>query len=76
MSFALASLLKPLGALLFFFLAYLIGRALFRVIPDGNIKRILYDRSIQKEHPWKFAGLFFVLFYGVIFFAIWATGGL
>lgn len=61
-----AVLLKPFGAVVFFFVAYLIARALYRLIPDGNVKRILYDKELRKRHPWKFGLGFALLGYGVV----------
>ena len=68
MEWLIALAFKSVGALLFFGTAYFLARGLARVIPNGIIKTILYDRSIQKKHPWKFA------FLGM--FTIWGTIGL
>lgn len=67
MTWLLAVVLKPFGALLFFGLAaFLAYFAVGPLIPNGRVKNVLYDRSIQKRHPWKFAALAFVTFYGTI----------
>jgi len=68
MEWVIALALKSVGALLFFGTAYFLALGLSRLIPDGSVKSLLYDRSIQKKHPWKFALL------GM--FTIWGTIGL
>ena len=66
MSFAIASFLKPFAAFVFFAMAYAIARGLVGLIPSGRIKDVLYDKTIQKRHPWRFFLGFAALFYGVI----------
>jgi hypothetical protein len=68
MEWVIGLVIKPFAAVAFFVLAYLLARLLARTIPDGRIKALLYDRSIQKRHPWKF-GLGFL-------FGSWALIGL
>jgi hypothetical protein len=67
MTWLLAVVLRPLGALLFFGTALVLARLVAGLIPNGSIKTLLYDRSIQKQHPWKF---FFLAAIGV-----WGTVG-
>lgn len=43
MNLVLAVFLKPFVAFVFFALAYVISRLLWRMIPDGKIKRALYS---------------------------------
>lgn len=59
-------LLKPFVLVAWFFVVYLIARSLSRLIPGGRIKDILYDRTIQKRHPWKFGIAALVGTYGTI----------
>jgi hypothetical protein len=41
MSFALALILKPLVAVVFFVLVWVIAAAVIALIPDGKLKRLL-----------------------------------
>lgn len=43
MSLFLSVFLKPFVAFVFFALAYVVSRILWRLIPDGKIKRALYS---------------------------------
>lgn len=62
----IAVLIKPFAALAFFSFAFLLAQVASRFIPEGAIKRVLYDRSLQKRHPWKFGLGFLVAGWGVI----------
>lgn len=68
MEWLIALAFKSVGALLFFGTSYFLALGLSRMIPDGAVKTLLYDRSIQKKHPWKFAFL--------AMFSVWGTVGL
>lgn len=46
--------LKPFVALAFFAVALVAARMLWHVIPPGRVKQVLFDRTLQKKHPWKF----------------------
>jgi 4-hydroxybenzoate polyprenyltransferase len=65
-SWLLAVVLKPFAALVFFSLAYFIAKGIAKAIPGGRVKDVLYDRSVQRRHPWKFALLAMVTIWGVI----------
>jgi hypothetical protein len=66
MTWLLAVVLRPLFTVVFFgfaaFVAYVLVGPL---IPEGRTKRVLFDRSIKRKHPWKFALLALVSCYGV-----------
>lgn len=66
MTWLVAVVLRPFGALVFFFVARAIALALYRVIPNGPLKTVLYDKSIRKRAPWRFFLLFAVMFYGTV----------
>ncbi len=68
MEWIFAVALKSVGALFFFGLAFLLAQGLSKLIPNGSVKTLLFDRSIQKQHPWKFAFL--------AMFTVWGTVGL
>lgn len=57
---------KPFMFLALALTAYLISRLLWRAIPDGRVKRFLYDKGFQQRNPWLFAILGFVGVYGAI----------
>lgn len=63
MTWLVAVALRPLGALAFFggaaFLAYLI-----KPLIPMSWRGLLYDRSIRKRHPWKFAIFGLLAIYG------------
>lgn len=72
--FVLGTLLKPLGLVAFFFLAYVLARGLHRLIPDGKVKHVLYDKTLQARHPWKVGLGFMFAGYaamGIIAFLVW-----
>jgi len=48
------AMLRPFFALALFAVAFLIARSLARAIPNGKVKTLLFDRELQKRHPWKF----------------------
>lgn len=54
MEWLLAVALKPLVFLGLFLFAYFAARVVQRVLPDGRVKQVLYDRSLRTRHPWKF----------------------
>lgn len=54
MEWVIALVLKPFVALALFVFAYLVAQLLSRAIPEGRAKALLYDRTLQKRHPWKF----------------------
>ncbi len=67
----IALILKPLALLAFFFGVYVLARIVSPLIPNGGIKRLLYDKSLQKRHPWKFGlGLLFGV-YGTIMLMVY-----
>jgi 4-hydroxybenzoate polyprenyltransferase len=66
MEWILAVAFKSVGALLFFGVAYLLARLIAPLIPNGRFKSVLYDRSIKKKHPWKFAVLAMVSVWGTV----------
>lgn len=66
MEWLLAVILKPLVFVGLFFFAYVVARLAHRFIPDGSVKRLLYDRSLRTRHPWKFGLGFLVAGYATI----------
>lgn len=67
MTWVIALLLRPFAALLVFGLAAFVAYVLLaRVIPAGRVKRLLYDRTLQKRYPWRFAALGLIACYGTI----------
>lgn len=60
MEWLIAVALKPLVFVGLFFLAYVLARFAHRVIPNGRVKQVLYDRGLRARHPWKF-GLGFAI---------------
>jgi hypothetical protein len=66
MEWLLAVALKPLIFVGVFFFAYVVARLAHRAIPDGKLKRLLYDRSLRARHPWKFGLGFLIAGYAVI----------
>jgi hypothetical protein len=66
MTWLLALVLKPFVAFLFFATAYVVARGLARLIPNGRIKDALYDRTLQKRYPWRFALLAMASIWGVV----------
>lgn len=74
MAWLLAVALKPLFLVGLFFFAYVVARFAHRAIPDGRVKRLLYDRSLRARHPWKFGLGFMVAGYavmGLIAYLVW-----
>lgn len=72
MSFFLATLLKPFAAVAFLTVAFLIARGLYRLIPSGRVRDILYDRTLRNRHPWRFGAL--VIFcYLAVGTTLWAV---
>jgi hypothetical protein len=47
-------LIKPFVALALFTAAWAIARSMRSAIPDGRVKTLFYDRTLQRRHPWKF----------------------
>jgi hypothetical protein len=54
MTWLVSVALRPIGALLLFGFALILARVLYRMIPAGALRTVLYDRTIRKRHPWKF----------------------
>lgn len=54
MEWALAIVLKPFIAVLFFFLAFLIAAVIHRLMPNGKLKRILFSPlpGHRKSNRW------------------------
>lgn len=71
MFFAMA--IKPFFALALFAAAYVLARGLAKAIPNGRIKDVLFDPSIQRRHPWKFALLAILSGWGALFVAGFIT---
>lgn len=74
MDWLIAVALKPLVFVGLFFLAYVLARVGHKAIPDGKVKRLLYDRTLRARHPWKF-GLGFAIgayaFIALIAYLVW-----
>jgi hypothetical protein len=72
MTWLLAVIFRPLGSLLVFGFAALVAyKVIGPLIPEGRIKALLYDRSIRRNHPWKFAVAALVSCYGVLGLMLW-----
>lgn len=61
-----AMALKGFVALAFFSVAYVISRILAKIIPNGRVKDVLFDRTLQARHPWKVFFLFTLFFFGAM----------
>ena len=72
MTWLIAVALRPLGALALFGLAFLTAGLLWPLIPDGRVKRILYDRTLRHRRKWMFAALVVVSFYGTVLAMVYA----
>jgi hypothetical protein len=66
MTWLLALVLRPFGAFVLFGAALVVARVLWPLFPAGRLRSVLYDRSIKKNHPWKFAILGMVACYGTV----------
>lgn len=63
----IAAVLRPFGSLVLFGLAAFVAHKLISpLFPDGPLKRLLYNRSIRKNHPWKFALGGLAVIYGTV----------
>lgn len=52
----IALVLKPyLLLVLFTSVAFIAYKVIHPLMPDGPLKQVLFDRTIQQRHPWKFA---------------------
>lgn len=75
MTLFLSTLLKPFFAVVFFFLAYVLARLVGPLIPNGAIKRILYDKTIYRRYPWRFSIGFMVAAWGLMFIIYFLVRG-
>lgn len=66
MTWLLAVIFRPVGALIFFGFALVVSRLLWPLIPDGPVKAVLYDRAILKRYPWTTFVVFATVFYGTV----------
>jgi hypothetical protein len=71
--FAWAILLKPFVAVVLFAVVWLLARSIYRLIPNGRIRDVLYDKTLRERHPWRFGALilFFYLAIGAGLWAVW-----
>lgn len=67
----IALVLRLFVAVVVFSITFLIARAAYRYIPNGRLKRVLYDRTLRTRYPWRFGLGFLVLAWGGIFLAVW-----
>lgn len=66
MTWLLAVVFQPLGALILFGLAAAVAVYVLRpLLPNGRVKDLLYDRTLQKRYPWRFAILALSLCWGI-----------
>jgi hypothetical protein len=68
----IALILRPLGALIFWGGAALFAALLWHFIP-ASVRPVLYDKNIQKRHPWKFAIFGMIACYGTAALVYWLT---
>jgi hypothetical protein len=73
MTWLLAVVLRPFGALLFFGAAAVIAFAIRPLIPP-QWRGVLYDRTIRKQHPWPFFFAACIGVYGTIYLVGVAVG--
>jgi hypothetical protein len=65
--------LRPFAALALFGLALAISYLLRPLIPDGRVKRLLYDRTFRERRPEVFNAVVILLIVALVFFGIWVA---
>jgi hypothetical protein len=66
MTWLVAVVLRPFAALLLFGFAAFVAMVVIKpLIPKGRVKDMLFDRTLQKRYPWRFAILAIGLGWGV-----------
>jgi hypothetical protein len=71
MGWLVAVVLKPWLALGFFGFSCAVAYAIRPLIPDGRVKKLLYDRTFRHRHPWLFKTLVVVGCYGTLLGMVW-----
>jgi len=58
----IALLVKPIASVVFLaVVVYPIERLIRRIWPEGRLKQVLFDRTFQGRHPWRYMAVWTIV---------------